>query len=41
MQEAKALQSLCLNAKQAIVSNNIQQEQIRQGQGQGTGTRKV
>ena len=41
MQEAKALQGLCLNIRQAIISKDVQQEQTRQGQGQGISTRKV
>jgi hypothetical protein len=41
MQKAKALQGLRLKAKQAIVSNNIQQKQTKQKQGQGIGTEEV
>ena len=41
MQEVKALQGLRLNARQAIVSKDVQQEQTRQEQGQGTSIRKV
>jgi hypothetical protein len=41
MQEAKALQGLCLNARQAIISNNVQQEQTKQGQGQGISTKEI
>jgi len=41
MQEARALQGLRLNARQAIISKDIQQEQTRQGQGQGTSIGKV